>query len=332
MKNHLRHWAAILAGAAALGFSSCTYDPYYSAAGGSYYGSSYGYGQGYGGSNFSTSLFVTTGDPRWGYDPHCYSYYDYRSRRYYDPYLNGYYPVGYRPPVVVGAPHPYGWRPGRSYCPPPRSVRNVTVPNYHNRANAYRNSNYAWARQVRQQPPPRNHPQTYRRNPNPYQAAPYSAPQTQDNRWFSRQGSQAPDHYSRQRGNPGSRYPQQAPQSRGRNARLPESYNTPAAAPFQPQRNTNARRAARPDQRQAAIQTQQRAAQRQAIQARQQQAIRQAQRNAAAQPASRPAPPPANRGQNRPFPPNRDSRGGNPRQKPAPGEEPQPGIRSLGQG
>ena len=50
-------------------------------------------------SSFNTSVFVGTGNPRWGYDPYCYSYYDYTPPRYYDPYLNGYYPVGYRPPV-----------------------------------------------------------------------------------------------------------------------------------------------------------------------------------------------------------------------------------------
>lgn len=141
-------WAAAAIGAA-ISFSSCAYDPYYSSAGG-YYG--YGDGYGYGGSGFSTSIFVGTGDPRWGYDPYCHSYYDYWSHRYYDPYLYGYYPVGYRPTVVIGVPHPYGWRAGHGYCPPPRSVRNVTVANYRNRESAYRNSNYSWARQVRVQP------------------------------------------------------------------------------------------------------------------------------------------------------------------------------------
>lgn len=148
-KTHLP-WAAALGFAASLAFSSCAYDPNYTSVGASYR-SGYGYGQGYGSSNFSTSLFVSTGDPRWGYDPYSYSYYDYRTRRFYDPYLYGYYPIGYRPPVVYGVPHPYGWRPGRGYCPPPRTVRNVTVVNYHDRAGAYRNTNHSWARQVRQQ-------------------------------------------------------------------------------------------------------------------------------------------------------------------------------------
>lgn len=144
MRKTLLPWTAGLGTAISLVFSSCTYDPYYSSAGG-YYGDGYGYGS----SSFSTSLFVTTGDPRWGYDPYTYCYYDYRSRRYYDPYLYGYYPVGYRPYAVYGVPHPYGWRPGHGHCPPPRTVRNVTVVNYRDRESAYRNTNYSWARQVR---------------------------------------------------------------------------------------------------------------------------------------------------------------------------------------
>jgi hypothetical protein len=150
MKKLLRNWAMTAVGAAAaLAFTSCAYDPYYSSAGGSY-SSGYGDGYGYGSSNFSTSVFVATGNPRWGYDPYRYSYYDYQRRSYYDPYLSGYYPVGYLPPIVYGVPHPYGYR--RGYCPPPSYVRYNTVPNYRNREYAYRNSNYGWARQVRQQP------------------------------------------------------------------------------------------------------------------------------------------------------------------------------------
>ena len=144
----------------ALTVVSCTDDGYYS-MGGSYnsgYNSSYGgytgygAGYGYGNSNFSTSLFVSTGNPQWGYDPYCYSYYDYNRRCYYDPYLYGYYPRGYRPPVIVGAPHPYGYR--HTYCPPPNRVTSVTLVNYNRREQAYRNSSYSWARQVRQQPMP----------------------------------------------------------------------------------------------------------------------------------------------------------------------------------
>ena len=125
----------------ATAFSSCAYDPYYTSVGGSY-STGYGAGYGYGGSTFTTDVFVGTGNPRWGYDPHCYSYYDYNRRAYYDPYLNGYYPVGYRPQVVYGVSHPYGWRPGSGYCRPPSRVTNVTISNYSNRESAYRSSGY----------------------------------------------------------------------------------------------------------------------------------------------------------------------------------------------
>jgi hypothetical protein len=151
MRNKPLPWFAAACAAASLALSSCAYDPYYSSIGG-YYNSGYGDGYGYGGSNFSTSFFVSTGDARWGYDPYTYCYYDYRSRRYYDPYLYGYYPLGYRPYAVHGVPHPYGWRPGHGNCPPPRTVRNVTVVNYKDRESAYRNTDYSWARQVRQKP------------------------------------------------------------------------------------------------------------------------------------------------------------------------------------
>lgn len=154
MKKNLRLLAGAAVGAAvAFGFTSCTYDPYYSSAsvGGSYR-AGYGDGYGYGGRSFSTSAFIRTGDPRWGYDPYSYSYYDYTRRAYYDPYLHGYYPVGFRPAFVYGVPHPYGWRPGIAFIRPPIGIRNVTVVNYRNRESAYRSSNYSWARQVRQQP------------------------------------------------------------------------------------------------------------------------------------------------------------------------------------
>ena len=167
MKKNLRYLAGAAVGAVvALGFSSCAYDPYYSTSvggsyssgggysgggygGGGYGGGGYGDGYGYGGSSFSTSLFVGTGNPQWGYDPDCYSYYDYRRRCYYDPYLDGYYPMGYRPQVVYGAPHPYGWHRGGGYISPPRRVTNVTVVNYRDRESRYRNSSYGWAKQVR---------------------------------------------------------------------------------------------------------------------------------------------------------------------------------------
>ena len=154
MKKNLRYLAGAAVGAAvALGFTSCAYDPYYASPSvGASYSSGYGDGYGYGGSGFSTSVFIGTGDPTWGYDPYSYSYYNYRSRRYYDPYSYGYYPIGYRPPVVYGVPHPYGWRPGSGYIRPPGRVSDVTISNYRDRESRYRNSSYGWAKQVRQQP------------------------------------------------------------------------------------------------------------------------------------------------------------------------------------
>lgn len=148
MKKNLLQLPGIAGIVAALGISSCAYDPYYSTFSGSHQ-TGFGHAQAYRSSNVSTSLFVSTGDARWGYDPNNYCYYDHRSRRYYDPHLCGYYPVGYRPPVVVGVPHPHGWRPGRKYCPPPKVVRNVTVVNYRDRASAYRVSDHGWAQNVR---------------------------------------------------------------------------------------------------------------------------------------------------------------------------------------
>jgi len=147
MRKLILPWAAGLGAAVSLVSTSCTYEPtYYSSLNSGYYDDNY-----HGGGSFSTSVFIATGDPRWGYDPHSYCYYDYHSRRYYDPYLYGYYPVGHRPTAVYGVPHPHGWRPGHRYCPPPTRVRNVTVVNYRDRESAYRRTDYSWARQVRRQ-------------------------------------------------------------------------------------------------------------------------------------------------------------------------------------
>jgi len=241
MKKNLRPWVLAAAVAAAFVFSSCAYDPYYTSVGGSY-SSGYGQGYGYGGSNFSTSLFVSTGDPRWGYDPNCYSYYDYRSRRYYDPYLYGYYPVGYRPAVVVGVPHPHGWRPGRSYCPPPRTVRNVTVVNYQNRESAYRKSNYSWAKQVRSRPAPQMQTRSNYRSPSnsarnyssdrstySSRTSPYRSSSTQSN-WPSSRNRQSAGEYSPSNRSRTSQPQTSQPSSRSqRGNRLPSNYNTPVA-------------------------------------------------------------------------------------------------------
>ncbi len=131
---------------AAIAASSCAYDPNYSA---SSYSGAHGYGNGYGSSNFSTSVFVGTGNPRWGYDPYAGCYYDYTRRSYYDPYLSGYYPVGYRPRYVHGAPHPHGWYRGSGYCPPPTRIRSHTITNYDNRAQSYRSLGRDWSGNVR---------------------------------------------------------------------------------------------------------------------------------------------------------------------------------------
>jgi hypothetical protein len=149
MKKNLHLIATgALAAAAALALSSCA-DPYYTS-----YGASYGYGAGYGygGTGFSSATFISTGNPRWAYDPYSRAYYDFSRRAYYDPYLYGYYPIGYRPVVVQAAPHPYGWRPGRTRIAPPARVTNVTLRNYDDRHGAYRRSGQTWARQVEQGP------------------------------------------------------------------------------------------------------------------------------------------------------------------------------------
>jgi hypothetical protein len=231
MKKNLRFLVGAATGLiAAVVFSSCAYDPYYSSTsvGGSF-GS--GYGGGYGGGS-STSVFVATGNPRWGYDPSCYSYYDYTRRSYYDPYLNGYYPVGYRPPAVYGVAHPYGWRPGSKYCRPPSRVSNVTITNYRNREASYRNYGYSRSGQARQQP---NYSgRTYDQRP-PIRT---SSGQSYQNRTGSRYGS-SPATYSRgaQGRNPSAQPANRDP--RGNNyqqggaqpsTRYPSRYNSPVAA------------------------------------------------------------------------------------------------------
>lgn len=96
----------------------------------------------------STSWFISTSNSRWAYDPTCRSYYDYETRCYYDPWLNGYYPRGFRPPVVVGVPHPHGWTQGMKSCPPPNYVRSIRLRDYQHRHQAYRKLNHAWARSI----------------------------------------------------------------------------------------------------------------------------------------------------------------------------------------
>jgi hypothetical protein len=245
MKKILLNRAALLVVAVSL--SSCAYDPAYSSVGASY-SSGYGDGYGYGGSGFSTSYFVSTGDPYWGYDPYCHSYYDYRRRCYYDPYLYGYYPRGYRPAAVYGVPHPYSWRPGSGHCPPPRVIRDVTVPNYRNREVAYRSSTYDWAKQVRQRPVNSNRVVDQR----PARDSQYVRPSTGTRQpqnpgsFFGRpatssrpESSVSPRQSSPVRGSStapsrGSSRPPQA-------GRLPSSYNTPVTRNAPQNTNRNVR-------------------------------------------------------------------------------------------
>ncbi len=151
MKIHRTLFVAFVAGIAALAVSSCAYDPYYS-GGSSYSGGGFGSGYGYGNSGFSTSFFVSTGNPRWGYDPYAGAYYDYTRRCYYDPHLSGYYPTGYRPRYVYGSPHPHGWSRGRSYIAPPSRIRSYNLTNYRDRTSRYQNLGRDWSRNVRTVP------------------------------------------------------------------------------------------------------------------------------------------------------------------------------------
>lgn len=150
MKTNFFRWTlAALAAASTASLVSCVYDPYY--GGGYGYGNYDGYGYGgYGyGPTVQTSLIITS-DNRWGYDRYRHCYYDYHRRAYYDPYLYGYYPIGYLPPIIYGAPHPYGWYPGRGVCPPPRHIRTGYISNYRNRVELLRQRDYSWARSARE--------------------------------------------------------------------------------------------------------------------------------------------------------------------------------------
>jgi len=222
MKKNLRYLAGAAVGAVvAIGFTSCAYDPYYASPNvGVSYNSGYGDGYGYGNSGFSTSVFIGTGDPSWGYDPTCYSYYDYRSRRYYDPYSYGYYPIGYRPPVVYGVPHPYDWHPGGGYIRPPGHLTNVTLSNYQDRESRYRNSNYGWAKQVKQRPATSGRQQQDRQG------------QSVNGRRVSEESnSRSSSGYSRESQMRESSRPDVRKQGNG----LPSRYNSPVTSSQQPQ-------------------------------------------------------------------------------------------------
>jgi hypothetical protein len=114
------------------------------------YSTSVGYSSGYygGGGGYSSTTFVYTSDSRWLYDPVVFCYYDRYRGCYYDPYAYGYYPVGYCPRPIYGAPHPHGWN-GRGTPPPPPVYRDRRLSNYDNRAALYRSQNLSWSSRVR---------------------------------------------------------------------------------------------------------------------------------------------------------------------------------------
>ena len=126
--------------------TSCYYDPYY---GGGYAGGGYDGGY-YGGGGGISSTFVYTSNDRWLYDPVVYCYYDRYRGAYYDPYLYGYYPVGYCPRPLYGAYHPHGWRPGHGHLPPPSGFRDRYLSNYRDRLSQLKAHNYRWAQNVRE--------------------------------------------------------------------------------------------------------------------------------------------------------------------------------------
>ena len=131
--------------AVSLVLSSCYVPPYY--GGSASYSDTYNSGYSSYGGGYSTSVFISTGDPRWSYDPYRYCYYDRYRRSYYDPYLYGYYPVGYLPIPVRGVPHPRNWH-GSGHCPPPTIVKVHNLDHYNDRVHNYSNTKNNWSHQV----------------------------------------------------------------------------------------------------------------------------------------------------------------------------------------
>lgn len=131
--NHAR----LLRGTAAAAFvaltASCYYSPYDTVG----YSSSVGFATG-------GTTFIHTSSNRWLYDPTVRCYFDNHRRCFYDPWIGGYYPVGYCPPPIRHVPHPYGWS-GRGYCPPPTRIHNRCIDGYHDRVGLLRSRNLAWA-------------------------------------------------------------------------------------------------------------------------------------------------------------------------------------------
>lgn len=141
MKNSL----LLTAVAVSFVLSSCYVDPYYGGSAG--YSGTYNSGYSSYGDGYSSSVFISTGDPRWSYDPYRYCYYDRYRGSYYDPYLYGYYPVGYLPIPVRGVPHPRNWH-GSGHCPPPSIVKVHNLDHYNDRVGNYSNTKYNWSLQV----------------------------------------------------------------------------------------------------------------------------------------------------------------------------------------
>ncbi len=247
MKRLFLFKSAALAAAGALLLGSCAYDPYYTDV---TYSQSYGYGGG------STSVLISTGDPRWGYDPYTYAYYDYHRRAYYDPYLYGYYPVGYRPPVIVGVPHPHGWRRGR-VMPPPSRVRTVVLSDYRNRSRLYRQTDHRWADRVREssRPPTRiDHRDSGRRSGPGGSVAPWNRSESPAGSPALRPDQRQRNPYIRERDDsrrgvqpaPGARpgTSWQDATNRERGSRVPNRFTHPVAAPEPPPVRGRSREAA----------------------------------------------------------------------------------------
>ncbi|MDB4725570.1 hypothetical protein OAF44_03515, partial [Akkermansiaceae bacterium] len=121
---------ALLAGSSlALFLSSCTE---YSASGyyNDGYNSSYGSNSGYGYNSAVSVGIIRTSNSYWGYDPYRRSYYDYRTRRYYDQHRNTY--CSSPPRRYTTAVYPSNYRSGRQLsCPP--TITRVRPPSSHRR-------------------------------------------------------------------------------------------------------------------------------------------------------------------------------------------------------
>ena len=135
--------ARLLRGTAAAAFvaltASCYYSPYDTVG----YSTSVGFATG-------GTTFIHTSSNRWLYDPTIRCYFDNHRRCFYDPWIGGYYPVGYCPPPIRHVPHPYGWS-GRGYCPPPTRIYDRRIHGYHDRIGLLRSRDLAWAARAQEE-------------------------------------------------------------------------------------------------------------------------------------------------------------------------------------